>query len=139
VRTLVAPSDFQQFRDQLPESEADENWRKLFGVVDVGDWSETRDRDRVERVSSRSPVARAMPSDRATVLCADCDLRETYGKLQPARERIDTHRAETGHDPYWELGDLSPGVVQMGDAAGVCGMPDHRDTDAESDPKDRDC
>jgi len=43
VRTLVPPSDFQQLRDQLPESEADENWRKLFGVVDAGGWSETRE------------------------------------------------------------------------------------------------
>ncbi|AFK19482.1 DUF2267 domain-containing protein [Haloferax mediterranei ATCC 33500] len=40
VRTLVPPSDFQQLRDQLPESESDENWRKLFEVVDSGGWSE---------------------------------------------------------------------------------------------------
>lgn len=32
--TLVPPSDLQQLRDQLPESEDDENWRKLFGIVD---------------------------------------------------------------------------------------------------------
>lgn len=36
VSTLVPPSDFQQLRDQLPESEADENWRKLFAVTDAG-------------------------------------------------------------------------------------------------------
>ena len=41
VRTQVPPSDFQQLRDQLPESEDDENWRKLFAVVDAGGWSET--------------------------------------------------------------------------------------------------
>ncbi|KAB1196116.1 MULTISPECIES: DUF2267 domain-containing protein [Haloferax] len=40
VGTLVPPSDLQQLRDQLPESEADENWRKLFAVVDSGGWSE---------------------------------------------------------------------------------------------------
>jgi uncharacterized protein (DUF2267 family) len=40
VRTQVPPSDFQQLRDQLPESEDDENWRKLFAVVDAGGWSE---------------------------------------------------------------------------------------------------
>lgn len=36
----VPASDFQQLRDQLPESEDDENWRKLFEVVDAGGWSE---------------------------------------------------------------------------------------------------
>jgi len=41
VRTQVPPSDFQQLRDQLPESEDDENWHKLFAVVDAGGWSET--------------------------------------------------------------------------------------------------
>ncbi len=40
VHTQVPPSDFQQLRDQLPESEDDENWRKLFAVVDAGGWSE---------------------------------------------------------------------------------------------------
>ena len=40
VRTQVPESDFQQLRDQLPESEDDENWRKLFEVVDSGGWSE---------------------------------------------------------------------------------------------------
>jgi uncharacterized protein (DUF2267 family) len=39
VHAIVPPSDFQQFRDQLPESEDDENWRKLFEVVDAGGWS----------------------------------------------------------------------------------------------------
>ncbi|MFC4541407.1 DUF2267 domain-containing protein [Halosolutus amylolyticus] len=38
VETAVPPSDFQQLRDQLPESEGDENWRKLFEVVDAGGW-----------------------------------------------------------------------------------------------------
>ncbi|WP_265109946.1 DUF2267 domain-containing protein [Halosolutus halophilus] len=40
VETAVPPSDFQQLRDQLPESEDDENWRKLFEVVDAGGWGE---------------------------------------------------------------------------------------------------
>lgn len=43
VSTLVPPSDFQQLRDQLPESESDENWRKLFEVVDAGGWEERTD------------------------------------------------------------------------------------------------
>ncbi len=39
----VPPSDLQQLRDQLPESEADENWRKLFEVVDAGGWGEAEE------------------------------------------------------------------------------------------------
>jgi hypothetical protein len=31
----VPPSDLQQLRDQLPESEDDENWGKLFALVDA--------------------------------------------------------------------------------------------------------
>lgn len=38
VGTLVPPSDLQQLRDLLPESEDDENWRKLFTVVDDEGW-----------------------------------------------------------------------------------------------------
>lgn len=60
-------------------------------------------------------------STRATVTCPDCDLRRSFEKLQPARECIESHRQETGHDPSWELGELSEGVVRAGDAAGVCG------------------
>ncbi len=40
VSEAVPPSELQQIRDQLPESEDDENWRKLFGVIDAGGWSE---------------------------------------------------------------------------------------------------
>jgi|GEM_PF-5107062 len=65
-----------------------------------------------------------MTTHRATVRCSDCDLAEPFEKLQPARERIELHRVETGHDPYWELGELSPGVVRAGDAAGVCRRPE---------------
>jgi len=42
VSTLVPPSDLRQLRDQLPESEGDENWGKLFDVVDAGGWDATR-------------------------------------------------------------------------------------------------
>jgi len=42
VGSLVPPSDLQQLRDQLPESEDDENWEKLFAVIDEGGWEETR-------------------------------------------------------------------------------------------------
>jgi uncharacterized protein (DUF2267 family) len=41
VREVVPESDFQQLRDQLPEARGDENWRKLFAVVDAGGWSES--------------------------------------------------------------------------------------------------
>jgi len=40
VHSLVPESDFQQLRDMLPEGEDDENWRKLFEVVDAGGWSD---------------------------------------------------------------------------------------------------
>ncbi|MEF8813403.1 MAG: DUF2267 domain-containing protein [Halovenus sp.] len=40
VESVVPESDFRQLRDQLPESEDEENWRKLFEVVDAGGWSE---------------------------------------------------------------------------------------------------
>jgi uncharacterized protein (DUF2267 family) len=42
VATLVPPSDLQQLRDQLPEAEDDENWGKLFELVDAGGWEATR-------------------------------------------------------------------------------------------------
>jgi len=43
VADLVPPSDFRQLRDQLPESEDDENWRKLFEVVDAGGWGDAQE------------------------------------------------------------------------------------------------
>ncbi|KTG13372.1 DUF2267 domain-containing protein [Haloferax profundi] len=43
VSELVPPSDFRQLRDQLPESEDDENWGQLFDVVDTGGWNEGRE------------------------------------------------------------------------------------------------
>ncbi|WP_433629422.1 DUF2267 domain-containing protein [Halomicrococcus sp. NG-SE-24] len=43
VRTQVPLSDFQQLRDQLPESEDDESWGKLFKVVDAGGWGEAEE------------------------------------------------------------------------------------------------
>jgi uncharacterized protein (DUF2267 family) len=43
VSTLVPPSDLQQLRDQLPESEDDENWRKLFAVIDAGGWGDAQE------------------------------------------------------------------------------------------------
>lgn len=43
VETTVPQSDFQQLRNQLPESEADENWGKLFAVVDAGGWGEAQE------------------------------------------------------------------------------------------------
>jgi uncharacterized protein (DUF2267 family) len=43
VRSEVPPSDFQQLRDQLPESADDENWGKLFEVVDSGGWGDAQE------------------------------------------------------------------------------------------------
>ncbi|MGM0605644.1 MAG: DUF2267 domain-containing protein [Halobacteriota archaeon] len=43
VETIVPESDFQQLRDQLPEAEDDENWRKLFEVVDAGGWGDAEE------------------------------------------------------------------------------------------------
>lgn len=43
VSTLVQPSDLQQLRDQLPESEDDENWRKLFAVIDADGWGDAQE------------------------------------------------------------------------------------------------
>lgn len=43
VRTQVPPSDFQQLRDQLPEDQQDENWEKLFEVVDAGGWGDAEE------------------------------------------------------------------------------------------------
>jgi uncharacterized protein (DUF2267 family) len=43
METVVPPSDFRQLREQLPESESDENWRKLFEVVDGGGWGDAQE------------------------------------------------------------------------------------------------
>ena len=43
VATLVPPSEMRQIREQLPESEDDENWRKLFEVVDAGGWGDAEE------------------------------------------------------------------------------------------------
>lgn len=43
TETIVPDSDFQQLRDQLPESEGTENWRKLFEVVDAGGWGDAEE------------------------------------------------------------------------------------------------
>ncbi|MEF8937744.1 MAG: DUF2267 domain-containing protein [Halovenus sp.] len=43
VHTLVPESDFQQLRSSLPEAEDDENWRKLFEIVDAGGWGEAEE------------------------------------------------------------------------------------------------
>jgi len=43
VSTLVPASDLQQLRDQLPESEDDENWRKLFAIIDSGGWGDAQE------------------------------------------------------------------------------------------------
>ncbi|SFC52325.1 Uncharacterized conserved protein, DUF2267 family [Halobiforma haloterrestris] len=43
VESEVPGSDFQQLRDQLPESESEENWRKLFEVVDSGGWGDAQE------------------------------------------------------------------------------------------------
>lgn len=58
-----------------------------------------------------------------TVTCPDCDLRERFEGLGAARERVEAHRREAGHEPDWEIGRLSAGVERAGADAGVCGRP----------------
>lgn len=43
IHEIVPPSDFRQLRDMLPEAEQDENWQKLFELVDAGGWQERRE------------------------------------------------------------------------------------------------
>jgi len=43
VATQLPPSELRQIREQLPESEDDENWRKLFEVVDAGGWGDAEE------------------------------------------------------------------------------------------------
>ncbi|OLZ40782.1 hypothetical protein A6E15_07165 [Natrinema saccharevitans] len=43
VRTQVPESDFRQLRDQLPEDQSDENWEKLFEIVDAGGWGDAEE------------------------------------------------------------------------------------------------
>ncbi|WP_247728805.1 DUF2267 domain-containing protein [Halovivax limisalsi] len=43
VAEQVPGSDFQELRDQLPESEDDGNWRNLFEIVDAGGWTGARE------------------------------------------------------------------------------------------------
>ena len=40
VAELVPPSDLEDLRGMLPEAESDENWGKLFAVVDSGGWGD---------------------------------------------------------------------------------------------------
>jgi hypothetical protein len=39
VAELVPDSDVDQLRNQLPQGADEENWQKLFAVVDAGGWS----------------------------------------------------------------------------------------------------
>ncbi|WP_256300664.1 DUF2267 domain-containing protein [Haloarchaeobius salinus] len=41
VASQVPASDFQHLRDQLPQARDDENWGKLFAVIDAGGWQES--------------------------------------------------------------------------------------------------
>ncbi|WP_265110533.1 DUF2267 domain-containing protein [Halosolutus halophilus] len=43
VHTQVPQSDFQQLRNQLPEDREDENWGKLFEVIDAGGWGDAEE------------------------------------------------------------------------------------------------
>ncbi len=57
VESEVPPSDFQQLRDMLPES--DENWRKLFEVVDAGGWGDAEE----AQIGSGPPAEVESPED----------------------------------------------------------------------------
>ncbi|NHX36376.1 MULTISPECIES: DUF7542 family protein [Halolamina] len=71
-----------------------------------------------------------MSEKRVTVTCADCNLSETFDSLGTAREFVEDHRTETGHEPTWQLPELAAGVQRAGDEAGVCGRPGCTDTDS---------
>ena len=94
----------------------------------------TRSSETVETHSFEYHRLETMTATRATVTCPDCDFEDGFEKLQAARAAIERHRRETGHDPTWELAPFSDGVVQAGEAAGVCGIPGTTDplTDDES-------
>jgi uncharacterized protein (DUF2267 family) len=40
--SIVPASDLRQLRNQLPESDTDEDWGQLFELVDAGGWEATR-------------------------------------------------------------------------------------------------
>jgi len=46
THSVVLESDFHQLRNQLSESEDDENWRKLFEIADAGSWSDAHEPNR---------------------------------------------------------------------------------------------
>lgn len=75
-----------------------------------------------------------------TVICPDCGVREGFATLRPAREFVEHHRRETGHEPDWEIRGLSPGVERAGADAGVCGVPGTASADSPltSDPSEND-
>ena len=69
---------------------------------------------------------------RARVLCPGCGFEGAFDSLSAAREWIDDHERETGHDPSWEITGIATGVERAGSAAGVCGIPESKDgLDAE--------
>ncbi len=43
VASAVPESDIQDLRAQLPEGENEENWQKLFTIVDAGGWETVRE------------------------------------------------------------------------------------------------
>jgi uncharacterized protein (DUF2267 family) len=71
VQTLVPGSDFHQLRDSLPESEDDENWRKLFEIVDAGGWGEA-----AEAQTGGGPQSDATSQDELEDAGLDSDTTE---------------------------------------------------------------
>ncbi|MFB6123228.1 MAG: hypothetical protein ABEJ78_07195 [Haloferacaceae archaeon] len=71
-----------------------------------------------------------MAESRATVVCPECDLEETFATLGAARTALETHRTETGHDATWELDRLAAGVERAGEDAGVCGRTECANSDS---------
>lgn len=57
------------------------------------------------------------------VTCTTCAYEESFSTLRAAREALDAHERETGHDVDWSVNGVPPGVEAAGDAAGVCGVP----------------
>lgn len=69
-------------------------------------------------------------AEATTITCERCGMTERFDSLGAAREAVESHRAETGHDATWELGRLAAGVERAGDEAGICGRPNCTTTES---------
>lgn len=71
-----------------------------------------------------------MDTDHVVVECHDCDLREAFAKLGPARLALDDHESESGHTADWQINRVDAGVEQAGSDAGICGDTECANSDS---------